>query len=267
MITKRLVAAVMAATALFGSNLMAVREFVDAVSAMVNGQVITASHLATPQIANNGKPFSLDQYIAYTLWIQRAKERNIEVSPDDVARNIVQYKQENGLLTVSDDEANRLLKGKLGIDFTQYHAQLTDYFMIEQLKAHEFRNRCSVAEAEVRAYYNSHPLKESAEYKIELAFAGVTPSEWFLLDWLAEESLATHLKVLKTLAVGSIAEVIDDQGRLLSVKLVDKKEARIKPLSERYHAIELAIQKEKVAKHAHQAEADIARDAVIFCLK
>ena len=267
MIKKPLVAAVMAATTLLGSSLIAAREFVDAVSAMVNGQVITASHLATPQIANNGKPFSLDQYITYTLWIQRAKERNIEVSPDDVARNIVQYKQENGLLNVADDEANRLLKGKLGIDFTQYQAQLTDYFMIEQLKAHEFRNRCSVAEAEVRAYYDAHPLKESAEYKIELAFADVTPVEWLALDWLTEESLAPHLKVLKTLAAGSTTEVTDDQGRLLKVRLVDKKEARMKTLSERYHAIELAIQKEKVAKHAHQAESDIARDAVIFCLK
>lgn len=265
MIKMRLVAAVMAATVLSVLAISAQREFVDAVSAIVNGKVITASQLATQQIANNGKPFSLDQYITYTLWLDRAHDRQIEVSSDDVMRNIVQYKQENGLVNVADDEADRLLKGKLGITFAQYQAQLTDYFMIEQLKAHEFRNRCSVAEAEVRAYYDAHPLVVPAEYKIELAFAQ-TSDEWVALDWMVESDLASYLKYLKSAAIGSVTAIVDDQGRELNVKLVDKKETHVKTLSERYHAIELALQKEKVAKHAHEAEAEIARDAVIFCL-
>jgi len=260
------VAAFLAAT-LFFSPVFGARELVDQVAAVVNGELVTQSALDTPQIANNGKPFSLSAYITYLLWIQRAQERHMEPPMDDVARNIAQYKKENGLVGVADDEADRLLKGKLGIDFATYASQLKDYFMIEQLKAYEFRNRCSVAEAEVRAYYQAHPIVVPAEYKIDLSFSVAAPFEWVSLDWLSEASLAPHLMVIKNIKVGATSSVVDDQGRALQVKLVDKKESYVKTLSERYHSIEMSLQKDKVAKHAHEAEAEIMKDAVIFCLE
>ncbi len=263
MIRMRVVATVLVAT-IFCSVSLVSRELVDKIVAVVNGELVTHAGLMQPQISQNGKPFSLNDYIAYRLWVQRAKERHIEPSLDDVSRSIAQFKQDNGLVGVADAEANRLLKGKLGIDFPTYEAQLTDYFMIEQLKAHEFRNRCSVAETEVRSYYEAHPITVPAEYKMDIAVSGATPLDWFSLEWLAEDALAAHLDGIKKVSVGTVLTVVDDQQRTLAVKLVDKKEARLKTLSERYHAIELALQKEKVAKHAHEAEAEIAQDAVIF---
>jgi len=255
------------------------REEVDRVVGRVNGINITKSQLSTPQIINNCKPFTFDQYAANLLWLQQAREQHIEPPLDDVTRSVNRYKQDNGLAGLSDDEADRLLKGQIGIDFATYRAQLADYYTIETLKSYEFRNRCSVAECEVRGYYDENPVLEQAEYRIDLV--NLTPEqlvEWESgvlplsgLDWdnfafLKHDQVASHLQVIYTMTPGSCELVVDPQGEPLLIRLVEKKDSRVQSLTERYHTIEMALQREKIAKHAAESEQKTAKNAVIVML-
>ena len=254
-----------------------VRVLVDKIKMKVNDTIITHSQSLMPQVANNGKPFTSDQYIAHVLWYERAKDRNMLPSDDEVTRNINQYKQENDLASVSDEQADELLMGKIGMDFATYRQQIHEYFAIESLKSYEFRNRCSVAEAEVRAFYDAHPVVEPARYTLEIA--PITPSQiaewkkgkysaddckWDLFEDILESALAPHLKSVRTLAAGTVFVATDPQGSESSlVRLVEKKESRMQTLTERYHRIEIDLQRKKVEQYALDSEKELYRNAVV----
>ncbi len=256
-----------------------VREEVDRIVGRVNGINITKTQLAVPQIANNGKPFTFEQYAANLLWLQQAQEQRIEAPLEDVARSVTRYKQDNGLAGLSDDQADMLLKGQIGIDFATYREQLANYYTIETLKSYEFRNRCSVAECEVRGYYDENPVLEQAEYRVDLV--NLTPAQvvewesgvlvttgldWDNFDFLKHDQIAPHLQIVYTMAVGSCGLTVDANNEPLLVRLAEKKEARVQSLTERYYTIEMALQREKIAKHAAASEEKTAKNAVIVTL-
>lgn len=256
-----------------------VRILVDKIVLKVNDTIVTHSQAQTPQVANNGKPFSTEQYIAHLLWYERAKERNMLPSDDEVTRNVNQYKQENDLASVSDEQADELLRGKIGMDFATYRQQVYEFFAIESLKSYEFRNRCSVGEAEVRAFYDANPIAEPARYTLEIApitsaqiaewkkgHFSVEACQWEKCEDIIESTLAPHLKGIKSLAVGGVMVASEPHGESSLVRLIEKKEARLQTLSERYHRIEIDLQRKKIEQYSSESEQELYRSAVVSVL-
>lgn len=254
----------------------AAREVVDTIVATVNGEVLTLSQVQKPHIITNGAPMPLEQHIALLLWQQRARERHIEAPNDDVLRSISRYKEDNGMVDLDDAQADRLLKGQIGLTFAEYKQQLEQHFMIELFKSYEFRNRCSVGEYEVRSYFDAHPSVEPAQVKFDLASLTAPQQEafqhkkldteglaWDSFDFMHESDIAPHLKAALAGAAGSCALAFDAEGEPLLVRVVERKEAHAHTLSERYHAIELALQREKIARYAAESEEGLYKDAVI----
>ena len=257
------------------ANSVGERVLVDQIEGVVNGTIVTKKQLEVPQIANNGKPFTFEQYAAHLLWQERAEKKSIVVD-EDVTRSVIRYKEDNGLAGLPDDQADMLLKGQIGIDFDTYRAQLTQYFMIESFKSYEFRNRCSVAELEVRSYYDTYPVINPAEYRLELV--SLTPEqfieweagtllvntlEWDSFDWLPDTKIAPHISMVRTMPVGGYVSVLDSRDEPILVHLLERKDAHLQTIAERYHTIELALQREKIAAHAAESEKQIQSMAVV----
>ncbi len=273
---KRIMQSLVIISVLGSQALYPVRILVDKIVGRVNGLTITKSQLDTPQIVNNAKPFTFEQYVAHTLWYERAKDRHMLPSEDEVTRNVNQYKKDNDLADLPDDQVDTLLRGKIGIDLATYRAQIEHYFAVESLKSYEFRNRCSVGESEIRAAYEAHPLIDVARYTLEVAV--LTPAEVELwqkneyavgdalfekCDPIAETDLAPHFKAVKKLAIGDALVVTDPAGESLLVRLVAKQDAHKQTLTERYHAIEITLQRKKLEQYARESEQELYRSAVV----
>jgi hypothetical protein len=257
-------------------QLYPVRILVDKIVGRVNGITITQSQLDTPQIANNTKPFTFDQYAANVLWYERAKDRQMLPSEDDITRSVNQFKKDNDLVDLPDDQVDSLMRGKIGIDVATYRAQLEQYFAIDSLKSYEFRNRCSVSESEIRAAYEAHPIVDVARYTLEVASLSAAEvvswnsNELAAADFtfekcdpIAETDLAPHFKPILKRAVGDVVLITDPQGEAMLIRLVAKQEAHVQTLTERYHAIELTLQRKKIEQYARESEQELYRNAVI----
>jgi len=273
---KRVIQSLVVMSVIGSQGVYPVRILVDKIVGRVNGLTITHSQLETPQIVNNAKPFTFEQYAAHMLWYERAKERNMLPSDDEVTRNVNQYKKDNDLADLPDEQVDTLLRGKIGIDLATYRKQIEQYFAIESLKSYEFRNRCTVGEAEVRAVYAAHPIVDVARYTLEVA--QITPAEAELwrkneydidlaqfekCDPIAETDLAPHLKVVRKLTVGGVELITESSGDCMLVRLAAKQEAHLQTLTERYHAIEIMLQRKKVEQYARESEQELYRAAVV----
>jgi hypothetical protein len=273
---KRVVQSLVVMSVIGCQALYPVRILVDKIVGRVNGLTITRSQLETPQIVNNAKLFTFEQYAAHMLWYERAKERNMLPLEDEITRNVNQYKKDNDLADLPDDQVDTLLRGKIGIDLATYRKQIEQYFAVESLKSYEFRNRCSVGEAEVRAAYEARPIIDVARYTLEVV--SLTPADVELwkkneyvianaafdtCDSIAETDLAPHFKAVKQLAVGDAMVVCDSEGESTLVRLKAKQDAHKQTLTERYHAIELMLQRKKVEQYARESEQELYRNAVI----
>jgi len=273
---KKMVCLVVATLVVSNSLLFAARELENKIMYRVNGVNVTYKDTLTPHIANNCKPFSESDYIAFLSWLREAKEHDAKAPEGAVERTVARYKEDNDMLNLSPAQADRLLEGTIGVDFPTYTKQLDDYYTIESYKNYQFLSRCSVGEVEIENYYRAHPVKVSAEYKIDLASLTASQVQQFnagtldkrTLNWdsfeaLKEEDLASHLRVAASLAEGDYALTTDAQGEPLLVRLVEKKEAHLQTLSERYNAIEMQLQREKIARYSEQIGRDFANAAVV----
>ena len=265
-----------AALSASSSFLFAARELENKIMYRVNGVNVTYKDTKTPHIANNGKPFSDSDYITFLSWLREAKEHEAKAPEGAVERTIARYEEDNDMANLPSAQKDRLLEGTIGIDFATYAKQLEDYYTIESYKNYQFLSRCSVGEVEIENYYHAHPVKVSAEYKIDLASltsqqasqfnAGTLDKsslEWDSFEALKEEDIASHLRLVTSLADGDFALAKDAQGEPLLVRLVEKKPAHIQSLSERYHAIEMQLQREKVARYTEDIGRDFATAAVV----
>jgi|GEM_PF-1936468 len=266
---------------LLASSLQAGKELLDKRVGGVNGVIITLKQLQTPQITNNAKPFTFEQYVAHLLWLEKARAQNLEPAAEEVARSVLRYKEENGFLNMSDEEADRVLENHIGLTFKTYEKQLTEHYMIESLKSYEFRNRCSVAEAEVTAYCKEHPVVEEATYQIEIAILkpeqekawrdeelALENLEWDAFAPLKESLLAPHLRAVTAVAEGECCLAYDPASQeTLLVRVVAKSPAHVKTVAERYPAVESLLQRKKVEKYAQEAEKEALTDAVIVRLE
>ncbi|MGD1997750.1 MAG: peptidyl-prolyl cis-trans isomerase [Candidatus Dependentiae bacterium] len=255
------------------------RELVDKVVARVNNANILHSTLQTPQISKDGKPFTLDEAIVEELWVQRANERKVMPTELDIDKQIIAVKQDQGVLDKSDEEADASLEKAIGINFATYRHQLMRFHAMEMMKGQEVRSRCSVSNHEVREYYDKHPEKVTARYRISLAT--LTPNEvkqwrtlkktpskvlWEALEWMEATDIGAHLSRVFNMKKGEVSDVIKTKDGSLAVRVDDIIEARTKTLEECYGKIENHLRRDKIDDFAAGMEKELRDGAVIVKL-
>lgn len=151
-------------------------QLVDRIVAVVNDEVITLSELereAAPtiekikqqvpeaeqeEIIKKARLDILRSLIDEKLLLQRAKERNMEVSDQEIDAAMERIAQDNNL--TMDQFKNELVKN--GLTEQQYRATLKKQILRSKLLAFDIRSKVVITNEQVEAYYRSMNRGENA---------------------------------------------------------------------------------------------------------
>ncbi|MFA5306591.1 MAG: hypothetical protein WC365_04020 [Candidatus Babeliales bacterium] len=223
------------------------RVTLDCILAYVEGNPLFKSDVAQPRIAKEGERYSLDELIREELWFQRAIKMHMLPSATDVERQLTTFRLQNNFSDLSDVEFEDQLK-KFGFTIKSYKAQLGRLGAVERAKSAELSEKIMITTQEVESFYKDHPEYTKEEYHLNLASVDENkqPQEWEDLGWVAREDIGEKFAQVLSMAPGEISKPIEtDEKTTQLIKLVDKKEKRLKTLDERYRDIEQTIQKER----------------------
>lgn len=169
-------------------------ELIDKVVAVVNDEVITLSDLEKEggaffaKIRENATGISqqsaltkarqevLDALIDKRLIAQRAKQRNIAVSAQEVDSAVQNAMRRNNLNRVQFDEQLK----KMGIPRQQYRANLKAQILQSKLINREVRSKIVVTEDAIQAYYNkeyTQQIEGDAYYLLQMGFSWDTDAK------------------------------------------------------------------------------------------
>ena len=257
-------------------NLFASRQVVDNIVARVNGVNILKSDLVQPRIGNNGKPYSLDDLIMEEVLLQKAADpkRPLLPTPLEIERQIVAIKSANNLGIISDEEFEKQLKEE-GFTLDMYKNQLARILSAEKIKHVEINEKIVITAQVVDNHCKKNPEYTKEMYLIKIA---ELPSDqvdkeidekklsWENFEWTAKEKISSDLSFVFNMKKGEISkpEKINDQHQV--VKLVDKKERRLRTVEERYSEVERFLQNEERKKLEKDFEKEIKKDALIILL-
>ena len=230
---------------------------VDRIVARVNGTNILQSDLKTPRIAKEGGAFTLDEAIIDELFFQRAAEMQMLPTSADIERQLVAFKMHNNLVDLSDSQFEEQLK-QSGFTLKMYKGQLARLIAIENIKRAEISERVVVTAQNVQDYYDKNPEYTKEEYLLSVATISHDQAKeseqsllnnsslvWESLGWIAKKDLSKDFSSIVAVRKGHLSKPIEHDGEFQILKLVDKKEKRLKTLDERYGEIERKIQDER----------------------
>lgn len=267
-------AALMCSAFLFGT--VQPRELVDKICARVDDAIITHSQLQTPQITKNYGLCSVDEAISEELWLKRAQQNKVTPNELDIDKQVIALKQDKDVLDVDDASANEVLRKEYGIDFPTYRAQLNRIHMTEIMKNHELRSRSGVSRHEITTYYDQHPEKIPARYRLSLAT--LTPDQatqwqtlrakpsaisWENLEWMKLQEISKPLRCVRGMRRGEVSDAISLRGGNVAVRVDDLVEGRTKTLEECYSDIEKHLHYQKMDRFAEEMGKDLRSSAVI----
>lgn len=253
------------------------RTLVNKIMARVNGINILQSECAQAQITS-GKPLTLKEAINNELLCQHATAMHLAPSVQDVERNVNEFKRTNNLTELSDKEFDRELRHNNGITLNAYKTQLGRVLAIENVKRAEISEKIIVSNQEVEERYKSTPLfiKEAVclsvctisenEMSNVDAFVNSKKADWQELGWIATKDLDSAYKPALKLKAGQISEPIKRDGNYQLVRLVEKRESRLKTLAEAYGTLERKIQNERKGSIMNDLLKSLTDKAVIVKL-
>lgn len=241
---------------------------IDCILAYVEGNPLFKSDVAQPRIAKEGERYTLDELIKEELWFQRAVKMHMLPSATDVERQLTTFRLQNNFANLSDAEFEDQLK-KFGFTIKSYKAQLGRLGAVERAKSAELSEKIMITTQEVESFYKDHPEYTKEEYHLNLASVDENnqPQEWEDLGWVAREDIGEKFTQVLSMNPGEISEPIEtDEKTHQVIKLVDKKEKRLRTLDERYRDIEQAIQKERSETFVASFEKELLEHASITYL-
>lgn len=252
------------------------RELVDKICARVNGVPIFFSQLNQAQISKEGGFYTLDELIEEEVFYQKAVERKLTPNELEVDKNIVAYKRDNDLIGKSDKEADAYLESQIGITFADYKNQLMRYLSGQNYRAIELNQRASVTAEEVEAYHAAHPDITEPEYWIKMATVkkddvsilgklkqDINQLAWEDLEWMKRSEISPGLISVTHKDPGEVTDPIKQGESYIVLKLVDKKNARTRSLSDRYIEIEKKLHAKKRESFTGDLRKELYSEAVI----
>lgn len=235
------------------------RSVVDTIVARVNGVNILQSDVDKPQIMNEGQPLPLQDLIAQELLVQHAAKMHMAPSLEDVNRQVASFregmKKQLNVDTLDEEMFVAELK-KYGFTPDEYKQQVGRSLAITQVKRAEESEKAVVSFQDVEAAYKKHPEYVEEAYHIELCtipngpknhadFGTSKTAVWDDLGWIKPKDLSSDLKIVTTHKTGEIIGPVTQGDDTRLIKLVEKRERRLKTLAEAYSSIERKIQRKR----------------------
>lgn len=246
---------------------------VDQIVARVNGANILQSDLKIARIAKEGGNFTLDEAIIDELFYQRAAEMQMLPTSAEIERQLVSFKMHNNLTDLSEREFEDQLK-ESGFTLKMYKNQLARLIAVENVKRAEISEKIVVTAQDVQDYYTKNPEHTKEEYLLEVCT--ITPDQvdnnekdllnnlsltWESLGWVAKKDLRKEFLSIVAVQKGHLSKPIELDGSYQLLKLIDKKEKRLKTLDERYVQIERTIQDVRREKFLGRFEKELKEKA------
>ncbi len=239
--------------------LQAKRIVLDTIVARVNGTNILQSDVDKPQIMNEGQPLPLQDLITQELLVQYAAKMHMVPSIEDVNRQVTSFrdgiKKQLHVDALDEDMFAAELK-KYGFTPDEYKQQVGRSLAITQVKRAEESEKAVVSFQDVEAAYKKHPEYTEEAYHIALCtlpndiknpedFGTSKAAIWEDLGWIKPEDLSSDLKVVTKHQTGDIIGPVDQGDDTRLVKLIEKRERKLKTLAEAYSSIERKIQRKR----------------------
>jgi len=258
-----------------GLELLA-REIVDKIVARVNGLNILKSDLDQPRIGNNGKPYSLDELIMEEILVQKAADPKRLLLPTalEIEKQILAIKMSNNLGNISDEEFEKQLKEE-GFTLDMYKNQLARILASEKVKHIEVSEKIVITAQAVENYYKNNPEYTKEMYLIKIAEVPEDEVDkeineksfhWENFDWVAKEKISSDLSFISDMKMGEISKPVKVGEQYQVVKLLDKKESRLRTFEERYTEIERFLQGKERKELEKEFEKTVKKDAIIIFL-
>lgn len=246
---------------------------IDKIVARVNGVNILQSDLKIGRIAQEGRPFTLDEAIVEELLYQRAAEMQTLPTAVEIDRQLALFKMQNNFTHLSDQEFEGELE-QIGFTLKMYKNQLARMIAVENVKRAEISEKIIVTSQDVQEYYDKNPEYTREEYLLAVATLPdgketMTEEEllnersilWESLGWVARKELNKDFSSIVSVNKGHLSKPIFMGGAYQVLKLIDKKEKRLKTLDERYGNIERALQDGRREKFMNRFEKELKEKA------
>ncbi|MFH0898426.1 MAG: peptidyl-prolyl cis-trans isomerase [bacterium] len=247
----------------------------------INGINIIQSTLEQPQIAKDGQKFTLEEAIQEELLFQKAMEKNPlskEQIEQDVQRQIVALKTQSNKGKMSDEEFDKELK-ESGYTLPMYKKQLARLIAVENIKKLEIDEGVFVSSQEVEAYYNNNPEYQEEAFHLKKAVLTEEKKDsyqklikekkitWDDLDWVEKRNIDTQFSLLFTMNKGDISTPVKiDDNKYIIFNIVNKKERKLKELTNRYTSIEKHLRDQKRDSVLSKLLEDLEKKASIVYL-
>ena len=250
---------------------------INKIVARVNGANILQSQLKQPRITKNGNAFSLDEAIMEELINQKAAQAQMLPTMADVDRQLVAFKIQNNLTDLSDSEFEQELK-QHGFNLKTYKQQLARSIAVGNVQRAEMSEKLLITTQEVEEYYKKHPKHTREEFHLSMCivpddhietyknYIADEDAKWEDLGHVAKKDLGESFACATTMKIGATSELIKIGNEHQVIKLIDKRERRLKILDERYSDIERTLQQGKKASFIKQFEAELKNKASIIFL-
>lgn len=247
---------------------------IDKIIVRVNGSNILQSDLNQPRLSKEGGKFTLNEAITEELLLQRANDMHMIPTQADIDRHLLAFKMQNNLTELSDNEFEDHLK-QFGFTIKEYKNQLGRMIASENARQAEISERIIVTSQEVEEYYKKHPSYTKEAYQLQICALTADEAKhiddkmlsWENLGWVEKEDIGKKFSMVFSMEKGQHSDPIAlDDGSYQMVKLVDKKESRLKTLDEQYVEIEKTLQEGRRDKYIVQFEKELKERASIVYL-
>jgi len=221
---------------------------IDKIIARVNQTNILKSDLAEPRIAKEGGTYSFQELITEELYFQKAAEKKLIPGTNEVDRQIVALKIQNNMTEMSDDAFEKELE-QSGFTLQNYKHQLARVLAVENLKRGEVNEKIVITSQKVENYYKQNPYHpeqyllsivvlnedEANNYKDLVKNKKVS---WQELGWVEKKDLDARYSFVSSIKKRTISKPLKIDGNYRLVRLINKREKKLKSLDERYASIE-----------------------------
>lgn len=256
------------------------RELVDKIVARVEKQNIYYSATMLPHIGD--EHFTLDELIDQQLFFRRAQEHGGYLMPTslDTEKSISLYKDAYGVQGLSESAFEQFLREKQ-FTYKRFKHEIIQNLAITNYISSFVQGHVFVTDQEVRSYYAEHPEYTEEEFFLKTALIPfdrvnkVTKKiprpkadDWVVFDeWIKKSDIASEMKSIFTLEKGKMSRPVKTANGYQFIFLVDKKEARLKTLDERYVEIQKKLHADKMKSFETTLRKDLRSKAIITYLK